>query len=186
MEYKIPNYAVLRRDGTYNYTPHWGVAICVHSSVPYSTVELNTLIQTVAVWVQLHTTVTICNIYSPSFQVLDHQLLENICLQLQQPVIMLDDFNAYNTLWGSATVDAQGREVEHFINNHNINIMNKGAPTRISYDTETAIDLTMCSLNLEADLHWSISSREMIQRKKRWKIREARWVLYESSSQRSD
>ena len=42
MEYKIPNYIVLRRDGTYNYTPHGGVAICVHSRVPYSTVELNT------------------------------------------------------------------------------------------------------------------------------------------------
>ena len=44
-------------------------------------------------------------------------------------------------LWGSATVDARGREVKQFINNHNINIMNNGAPTRISYDTETAIDL---------------------------------------------
>ena len=158
MGYKISNYTVLRRDGTYNYTHHGGVAICVHSSVPYSTVELNTLIQAVAVRVQLHATVSICNIYSPRFQVLDHQLLENIYLQLPQPAIMLSHFNAYNTLWESAAVDAQGGDVEHFINNHNINIMNNGAPTRISYDTKTAIDLTMCSLNLEAELHWSIST----------------------------
>ena len=55
MEYRIPNYTVLRRDGTYNYTPHGGVATCVHSSVPYAT----------AGRVQLHTTATICNIYLP-------------------------------------------------------------------------------------------------------------------------
>ena len=99
MEYKIPNDTVLGGEGTYNYTPHGGVAICVHSSVPYSTVELNIPIQDVAVKVQFHKTVTICNIYSPRSQVLDHQLLENIYLQLLQLVIMLSDFNTYNTLW---------------------------------------------------------------------------------------
>ena len=65
---------------------------------------------------------------------------------------MLGDFNANNTLWGPATVDARGREVEHFINNRNINIMNNGAPTRISYDTDIAIDLIMRSSNLKAYL----------------------------------
>ena len=111
---------------------------------------------------------------------------------------------SYNTLWGSATVDVRGREVEHFINNHKINIMNNGSPTRISYDTQTAIDLTMCSANLEADLPWSISTSpgdsdhcpifvayEETQQgndptQKRWKIRETLWDLYESSQQRSD
>ena len=65
---------------------------------------------------------------------------------------MLGDFSAYNTLWGLTTVDARGREVELFINNHNMNIINNGAPTRISYNIETAIDLTMCAANLEVDL----------------------------------
>ena len=136
--------------------PHGGVAICVYSSVPYATVELNTPIQAAAVRVQLHTTLTICTIYSHRSQVRDYQLLENIYFQVPQPFILLDDFNAYNTLWGSATVDARGREVKHFTNNHNINILNNGAPARISYDTETAMDSTRCASHLEIDLHWSI------------------------------
>ena len=79
--------------------------------------------------------------------------------------------------------------------------MNNGGPTRIFYDTEIAIDLTMCSSNLEADLHWKIStspgdsvhgpifvSYEEARQgndstQKRWNIREARWGFYESSRQ---
>ena len=71
---------------------------------------------------------------------------------------MLGHFIAYNTLWGSATVDARNRQVEQFINNQIINIMNNCAPIRISYNTDTAVDLTMCSPHLEVDLHWIIAT----------------------------
>ena len=98
MDYEIPNFNVIRRDGTYNYAPDGGV-VCVQSSVPYTTVELNTSIQAVAVRVKLHTLVTICNIYSPRPQALEHRFLKDIYLELPQPAIMPGDFNAYNTLW---------------------------------------------------------------------------------------
>ena len=82
--------------------------------------------------------------------------------------------------------------MERFIDNHNINIMNNGAPTRILYNTESAIDLTMCSSILEANLHWNIeaSPRRSVHcsifiayegarqdegnNTNRWKIRETR------------
>ena len=85
-------------------------------------------------------------------------MLEHIQRQLPQPFIMLGDFNAHDILWGSDNTDARGRKVERFIDNHNINVMNYGAPTRILYNTKPAIDLTMCSFILEADLHWSIAA----------------------------
>ena len=125
-------------------------------------------------------------------------MLKHIQRQLPQPFIMLGDFNAHNILWGSDNTDARGRKVERFIDNHNINIMNNGAPTRILYNTESEIDL-MCSSILEADLHWSIAAspggsdhcsifiayeearQDEGNNTNRWTIREARWELCETS-----
>ena len=54
--------------------------------------------------------------------------------------------------------DARGRAVEQFIMNSDMNIINDGAPTRVSYNAETATDLSLCSTGVEADLQWSIDS----------------------------
>ena len=147
-----------RKDGTYNRTPHGGVATFIHSSIPYETVELNTPLQAVAVRVQLHKLITVCNIYSPVSQILNCQLLQDIYRQLPQPAMILGDFNAHNRMWGSDGTDASGREVEEFTTVSGINIMNDGAVTFIGYNAETSIDLTMCSASLEADLHWSVAT----------------------------
>ena len=131
-------------------------------------------------------------------------MLEHIQWQLPQPIIMLGDFNTHNIPWLSDNTDARGREVERFIDNHNTNIMNNGAPARILYNTETAIDITMCSSILEADLHWSIAAspggsdhcpiftayeearQDKCNNMNRWKIWEARWDLYETSREWHD
>ena len=54
--------------------------------------------------------------------------------------------------------DARGRVDEQVIMNSGMNIVNDGAPTRVSYDSETAIDSSLCSAGVEADLQWSIDS----------------------------
>ena len=72
-------------------------------------------------------------------------------------MIILGDINAHNTIWGSEYVNSRGREVEQFVNNHNIVIMNNGAPTRIVGNPETAIDLTICTASMEALFHWKVA-----------------------------
>ena len=64
----IPNYNVVRRDGTYNRTPPGGDEAFIHSSIPHETIELNTQLQLVAVRVQLQKFITVSNIYSPVSQ----------------------------------------------------------------------------------------------------------------------
>ena len=132
--------------------------------------------------------------------VLNCRLLEDIHRQLPKQVIILRDFNAYNIMWGSVTTDARRREIEEFIARNNINIMTDGAPTHITYYAETAIDLTMCTATLEADLHSSAaaspvdsdhcpvfvtyeqqSREQQNEGSKHWKIKEARWQVYEAS-----
>ena len=70
--FNLTNYNIIRRDGTFNHTPHGGVALFIHSGTPYNVIDLNTPIQAVAVQVHLHTTVTICNVYWPGSQQLHY------------------------------------------------------------------------------------------------------------------
>ena len=32
--FNLPNYNIIRKDGTYNVTPHGGIALFIHSSIP--------------------------------------------------------------------------------------------------------------------------------------------------------
>ena len=196
-KFNIPCYSEVRQDGHYNMGPHGGVAIYIHSSIPFNSLNVNTPIQTVVIRAQLHTPVTICNIYSSRAHPLNQQLLTDLYNQLPQPCIIIGDFNAHNILWGSEVTDARGRQVEVFIEQHNLSLMNNGAPTRILYDQESAIDLSLCSPQLSADLLWTVLSspgdsdhcpivisyqeaRE-IDTSERWKVKSARWDIYEKS-----
>jgi len=154
----ISNYNFIRSEGHFNYTPHGGVAILVHESVPYSEVELNTTLQAVAVTVHLEQTVTVCSVYISRSHVLNETNLVGLLNQLPSPYVVMGDFNGYNQLWGSNRTDGRGRIIEAVINRLQINILNDGAPTRIAYHAETAIDLTLCSPVLTPILQWSVDS----------------------------
>ena len=57
----LSGYNDIRKEGHYNRTPHGGVAIYVHQSIPYIYIYN---IQSVAVQVHLNELITICSIYS--------------------------------------------------------------------------------------------------------------------------
>ena len=71
--------------------PSYTVALlCSYTVAYYTRQDLNnTPIQTVVARVSLHSTITICNIYSLVVQSLGRQMLEHIQRQLPQPFIML-------------------------------------------------------------------------------------------------
>ena len=103
IKFRIPGYSIQRQDEPFSHAPHHGVAVFVHSSVPYERIELRTPVQAIAIRARLHNTVTVCNIYAPGLQLLNCQILDDIYRRLPQPVVFLGDFNAYNRLWGSNT-----------------------------------------------------------------------------------
>ena len=70
----------------------------------------------------------------------------------------MGDFNAHNMMSGSRETDGRGRKIKEFITSHDLNIMNNGAPTRIWYGTESAIDLAMCSPQLDSAMHWPVQN----------------------------
>lgn len=198
IDFKIPNYSSVTKHGHYNRTPHGGVSIFIHSSIPYHEIQLDTPIQAVAIRANLNRTMTICNIYSSRSHLLNTQLLEDLYRQLPKPCLIIGDFNSYNILWGSAKTDKRGKEIENFIHNHNLNIMNNGAPTRISYQIETAIDLSICSSEIENYFNWSVSfspgdsdhcpivisydeAEHDVPGSKYWNMKTAQWDVYEAS-----
>ena len=195
--FSLPHYNTVRRDGHYNEGPHGGVAIFIHTSIPFNEIDVNTPIQAIAVRVHLQREITICNLYSSGAHIINQQVLSNLYNQLPQPCLIVGDFNAHNQLWGSTNTDGRGREIEAFITQQGLNIMNNGAPTRILYNTESAIDLSICSPEIDPDFNWTVLSspgdsdhcpiiitydeaREEGAAEV-WNIKRARWDVYETS-----
>ena len=98
--------------------PHGGVAIIVRKSIQHHTINLNTVLQAVAVRACFEREITICSVYLPprsGFSLNDIQTLVN---QLPPPFLILGDFNSHNPLWGGNILDAKGRIIDDLIQNN--------------------------------------------------------------------
>ena len=104
------------------------------------------------------TSIALCSIYISRSQLLSYQSLHDIFSQLPPPIIIMGDFNSYSQLWGCETTDVRGRTVVSVINHLNLNILNKGSSTRVSYGTESCIDLTIVLPRSEPITQWNVAS----------------------------
>lgn len=152
----LPNYNCERKSGHFNRRNHGGVALFVHETIPYRAIHLNTELQAVAISAHLNKTITICSLYNSRSHNITDALLDQLFLQLPHPVLIVGDFNAYNPLWGSVSLDARGSIIEEFMTRNNLNILNTGAPTRISHTVETVLDLAIISPELNAEYKWDV------------------------------
>ena len=143
--FKIPGYVEYYRDGYFNRTPHGGVGILVHQDIPHSRVNIRSTIQAVAVTVFMEQRITICSVYCSGRHVLTTQSLKLLFEQLPAPILMLGDLNGQNQMWGSVQTDRRGQIIEEAINQCNFDILNNGEPTRITDQSSTAIDISVCS-----------------------------------------
>ena len=91
-----------------------GSSILIRNDVIHSPVNLNTNLQAVAVKITISFVFTICSIYAPPNKYIDIKDLEHLLSQMQQPVMLLGDFNSHNPLWGSEHLTPKGRVLETF------------------------------------------------------------------------
>ena len=193
--FNLPHYSFHRHDGHFNVTPHGGVALFIHESLPFQTVDLNCALQAVAAVVQLDVPITICSLYASKNHSLTQESLSKVLDQLPAPMVVLGDFNSYNTLWGCRTTDLRDQIVEDVVNRRQLIILNNGSPTRISYNAESAKDLAI-SPRLASDMIWSVApshedsdqciifvtiANNQVQNSDReiLRIRKADWEMYE-------
>ena len=206
------NYAFYRSPPLIGIRAQGGTGIIVHRSVNHRIIQLNTVLQACAVQVFTTKWVTLCSLYlDPSIEnrledisgnprQLELHDLQTLVDQLPQPFMLMGDFNAKHTLWGESCCDRWGSIIEELLDNNNITLMNDGSPTRhdVHYNTDSAIDLTICSSSLRLDYQWSVdennhgSDHWPIHLKymrntpspclPKWKTSEADWELFDKST----
>lgn len=181
-----------------NDTATGGAAVLVRRGVPHQEVALQTSLQSVAVTVNLHVTLTICSIYLPPGRRPDElRELDNLVSQLPPPFLILGDFNAHSDLWGEQPLRPDGKIIEDFISNNDLNILNDGSNTYLhpGSGSWSAIDLSLCTPSIYLDFTWTVfndqhgsdhfpillSHEENTTRSNpRWVFKRAAWDRFQS------
>jgi len=116
-------------------------------------------------------------------------------------LIIMGDFNAKHTLWGSKVSDFRGKIIENFIDDNNLICLNKGEGTRLNYNgTFSHIDLALCSSPLGSHLNcdriddswgsdhfplevkFEINTAKFLQRQiNRFNYEKANWPLFKDT-----
>ncbi|KAF8768289.1 hypothetical protein HNY73_021128 [Argiope bruennichi] len=136
-----------------------GVCIFTSNLYPSTSLTLNTALQAVAVQIHVRSLVTVCCIYLPPHDVISQQDLDDLVDQLPKPFIIFGDFNGHSTLWGSDSTNSRGRQIEQFITNNCICLLNNKEKTYFHEPTRSfhTIDLAICSPELLPLLTFAVS-----------------------------
>ena len=141
-----------------------GTAIYVHNQITYDTITVNAdILQISAVALSLpdNKKLTICNVYNQPSENYDLGQFPNIVNQLQQPLLIVGDFNAHHPIWDSNVTqsDLAGDQIESLIENHSYCCLNEeNSPTYASktHGTMSSIDLALCSPNVVDQFDWIV------------------------------
>ena len=135
-----------------------GSSILVKTTVPHSTIHLNTSLQAVAIRATLHRTVTVCSVYIPPRYNLKRNDLEMLIKQLPTPFLLLGDFNAHSDMWGCNNTNQVGGLIESVLAASDLCLLNDGSCTYIhpASGSRSAIDLSICSPAVLMDLQWRV------------------------------
>ena len=107
--------------------------------------------------------ITIINCYNPCKN-LNEPTIERIFSYLNtEKYILVGDFNAHSSLWGSEKADPNGKIIETVIDKYNSVLINDGSGTRI--DTHTGkishLDLSIVSPSLASISSWNVEDNTL-------------------------
>ena len=130
----------------------------IHSDTPYEVISLSTNSQAIAIRINIGQLITICNVYNSGTHNFNDNIICDLIDQRPSPYILLGDFNSHNTNWGCRNTDNRGVILERIVTDKNLCVLNNGAPTRIGYNSESAIDITICTATLTPLIDWTVSA----------------------------
>ncbi|GBO29232.1 putative RNA-directed DNA polymerase from transposon X-element [Araneus ventricosus] len=157
---KLRGYSCVRKDNDSGVSTSGGVCIFTSNLYPSTTLNLHTSLQAVAVQVHFRTLVTVCCIYLPPSDIISQDDLNILVDQLPAPFILLGDFNGHSTLWGSDSTNSRGRQIEQFISDNCLCLLNNDEKTYFHEPTRTfhSLDLAICSPELLPMLNFAVGS----------------------------
>ena len=178
-----------------------GAGLLIRNDIASTEITLNTNFQAVAQRVHLNKSYTICSIYIPPRTPYSRYDLANLTNQLQEPFLLLGDFNSRDPLWGDIVSTPCASTIKSFLNNYPVELMNQKSFTRYDsqYHTESAIDLSIVSPSCMTDFDWSVvesdtpkayasdhypiilrnNSQERENSNPRWCLHRADWSLFQ-------
>lgn len=152
----LKGYNTFYKNRTYRGKASGGVATLISEDIPSKNITVISAIEAVAITIMHPVVINICNIYLPNDQEINEQQLSQLINQIPTPRILIGDFNAHNTIWGSTHTDRRGTVIEKFAENHDLLLLNTGEPTRFNSfnGNQSAIDLALSSPTLLPLLTW--------------------------------
>ena len=104
----------------------------------------------------------VCNIYHADRRT-DSRFFSDVLHQLPLTTILCGDFNSHNILWGGRKIDYKGRNLEDFIEDAGLVLLNDGSDTHVSpISGLSPIDLAFASPQIAAKCTWSVDSTTTI------------------------
>ena len=149
------SYHYIHKDGQ---RPSRGFSIPVRKDVPQHQININSELQVIAVKATLHKPINICCIYLSPHDPLYNQKLDKPIEQIPKPHILLGDFKSHNTIWGCQKTIKKSTDLEKFINDNNLCILNNKTPTCLnpSTDSHSTIDINLSDPSSYLDYIWKV------------------------------
>ena len=178
---------------------HCGSGLLIRRDISHASIPLQTDLQAVAVQIYLKRKYTVCSVYIPPGNNLNHDLrndLDNVIRQLPRPFLLLGDFNGRHPIWGDTVSYTRGNIIYPFIEDQEFAVLNTGDPTHFHIQTETfsVIDLSLSSPDCFLDFSWialddrmgsdhfpiviNVIDEVSVPRSPRWTLDRANWALF--------
>ena len=154
-KFVLHGYSVVRKDRPDR--PAGGVATFIRNGINYTEIETGCEnIEYVTIEIQTSKRkLTISNIYIPPTA----HATENDFKRFFERgnTILVGDFNAHHSVFGSTTVNPRGRLLNQMIDQYNFAVLSTGACTYTSHNgSESPIDLALSSRNLGTVSNWTV------------------------------
>ena len=155
LDFKINNYSIVRKDRSDGKS---GVAIFIKYNLYYSYKSNNQFKDIEYIHVELYcndTKLNIVNLYNPPSNIINKDVYSNFFSY--KNIIICGDFNSKNNLWGSSSSDKNGKLLLQLIQDHDLNILNDGSGTHLSYlGKVTPLDLTFIAKQYCSKTKWQV------------------------------
>ena len=140
-------------------TSKQGIGILVRKNINYNIININSNFLVIAIEINMGIKFALLNIYIPPNQPFSASDINNIISQINIPIILVGDCNAWSDLWGSPASNNRGKALEDVILASNLAVLNNGSPTHFStHKTFTHVDISLCSSHLLPITEWKISN----------------------------
>lgn len=163
---KFKGYKMFRKDSD---TGYGGVAIICKKSLTCSEIVTTCTdriqLLSVSVKIKQNSFLTVLGAYCPPrpgrFPV---NTLKNIITSLPSPILVMGDFNAHHTAFGSSSNKPRGIQIYDMLDELNMCILNDGQSTTLARPNQSpsAIDIAFVSPCLASSIEWSVYTEDTL------------------------